>query len=71
MLARLLDLELAVMERLDRNQLIGGLLDNQEALSLHLSQEWLERQSTEGLRLLLLAAKLLRVVQYRVHRPLV
>ena len=70
MLATLIGLELALLEKLDRDQLIAGLLEHRAHLSLQFTRRWLQRQSMEGLRFFLLAAKLLRALRHRPTRPL-
>jgi hypothetical protein len=68
MFATLLKLELALLDDLGRKQLIDALLASRDKLSLDFTSEWLEAQSTERLRLLLLAAKLLRVLRQKEGR---
>ncbi len=65
MFSTLLKLELALLDDLGREQLIGALLECRDKLSFEFTPEWLEAQSTERLRLLLLAAKLLRVLRQK------
>ena len=65
MLATLIGLELALLEELNRDQLIAGLIEHREDLALQFTRRWLEQQSTEGLRLFLLAAKMLRVLRLK------
>jgi hypothetical protein len=61
----LVGLELALLEKLSRDQLIEALLERKDCLSLEFTREWLQVQHTEQLRLFLLAAKLLRALQQR------
>jgi hypothetical protein len=71
MLATLLKLELSILDDLSRDQLIRSLLQYRDALSLDFTPSWLEGHSTECLRLLLLAAKLLRVLRQKESREFV
>jgi len=68
MLATLLKLEFSLLDELSRDQLIRSLLEYRDALSLEFTASWLEGHSTESLRLLLLAAKLLRVLRQKEIR---
>jgi hypothetical protein len=68
MFATLLKLELALLDDLSRDQLISALLECRDNLSLEFTPEWLEGQTLERLRLLLLAAKLLRVLRQKERR---
>jgi hypothetical protein len=70
MLTTLIALELALLEKLTREELITDLIEHRGYLSLEFSRGWLERQSTEGLRLFLLAAKLVRALRCQSAQPL-
>jgi hypothetical protein len=70
MLTTLIGLELALLDKLTREQLIASLMEHREHLSLQFTRGWLERQTTEGLQFFLLAAKLLRVLRCQPPRPL-
>jgi hypothetical protein len=65
MLSTLLKLELSILDDLHRDQLIRSLLQYRDALALEFTAGWLEGHSTECLRLLLLATKLLRVLRQK------
>ena len=68
MFVTLIELELLVLADMNRDQLIATLLEHRDALALEFTREWLETQSTDGLRLFMLAAKLLRVLRERQTR---
>jgi hypothetical protein len=68
MFSTLIELEMLVLQDMKREQLIVTLLAYRDALGLEFTREWLERQSTDGLRLFMLAAKLLRVLRERQSR---
>jgi len=59
----LIKLELAFLEKLNREQLIAMLMERLDGLSLDFTKEWLEAQSSDRLRLFVLAAKLFRVLR--------
>jgi hypothetical protein len=63
MFATLIELEMLVLEEMSRERLIAALLEERDCLSLEFTREWLEEQSTDGLRLFMLAAKLVRVLR--------
>jgi hypothetical protein len=65
MISALTELELRLLDRMDREQLIAALGRARHWLLVEISDEWLSEQSTERLRILLLAAKLLRVLRQR------
>jgi hypothetical protein len=65
MFATLLKLELMFLDGLNRDQLIRNILEQRDNITLQFSKNWLEEQSTDCLRLLLLAAKLLLVLRRR------
>jgi hypothetical protein len=69
MFATLIELEMLVLEDMSRDQLIATLLAYRDTLGLDFTREWLERQSSDGLRLFMLAAKLLHVLRDRQTRP--
>jgi hypothetical protein len=68
MFATLIGLELSLLEGLSREQLLTVLVEQRESLSLRFSQDWLEGQSTDQLRLVLLAAKLLCLLRHSEKR---
>jgi len=65
MFTTLIKLELAFLEKLNREQLITMLMDRLDGLSLDFTREWLESQSSDQLRLFLLAARLFRVLRQK------
>ena len=65
MLTMLMALELNLMEKCSREQLIAELLEQRGRFSLDFDALWLNDQSTDFLRLLLLAAKLSGVLRQR------
>ena len=68
MFSTLIELEMLVLEDMSREQMIAALVEYRDCLSLEFTREWLERQSMDGLRLFMLAAKLLRVVRDKQKR---
>jgi hypothetical protein len=68
MFATLIELEMFVLAEMSREQLIATLLEYREPLSLEFTRDWLEEQSTDGLRLFMLAGKLVRVLRDRQSR---
>ena len=68
MFSTLIELEMLVLQDMNREQLIATLLACRDVLGLEFTREWLERQSTDGLRLFMLAAKLLHVLRERQSR---
>ncbi|HEV3444659.1 MAG TPA: hypothetical protein VG099_08460 [Gemmataceae bacterium] len=68
MFATLIELEMLVLEEMSREQLIAALLEERDCLSLEFTREWLAEQSTDGLRLFMLAAKLVRVLRQNRSR---
>jgi hypothetical protein len=69
MFATLVQLEVLVLEDMNRDQLIVALLAYRDALELDLPQQLLDRQSTDTLRLFMLAAKLLRALRASQRWP--
>src|SRR5215468_8103423 len=65
MFTTLIKLELAFLEKLNREQLITMLMERLDGLSLNFTKDWLEKQSSDRLRLFLLAAKLFRVLRQK------
>jgi hypothetical protein len=59
----LIKLELAFLEKLNREQLIAVLMERLDGPSLDFTKEWLDAQSSDRLRLFVLAAKLFRVLR--------
>jgi hypothetical protein len=57
------------LDSLQRAQLIGTLLDFKDCPQISFSRSWLEKQPTEKLRLLLLAARLYRGLKLRAATP--
>jgi hypothetical protein len=68
MFSTLIELEMLVLEDMSREQMIAALVQYRDCLRLEFTREWLERQSLDGLRLFMLAAKLLRVVRDKQNR---
>jgi hypothetical protein len=68
MSATLAELELRTFDELSHEQLIAMLLERTDCLPKRFTRERLERQSTEELQILLLAAKLLDVLRKQDHR---
>jgi hypothetical protein len=66
----LIELEMLVLEEMNREQLIAVLLEARDWLSLEFTREWLAEQSTDGLRLFMLAAKLVRVLRQNHSREM-
>jgi hypothetical protein len=63
MFAELTKLELRLLDGQNRDQLIDTLMERKDELRLEFTRQWLEDQSTDRLRLLVLAAKLLSLVR--------
>jgi hypothetical protein len=62
MFATLINLELVLLTDLSREEMIAGLLQSGNALSLEFTEDVLEAQSTDVLRLFVLATKLARAL---------
>jgi hypothetical protein len=58
-------IKLAFLEKLNREQLITMLMERLDGLSLNFTKDWLEKQSSDHLKLFLLAAKLFRVLRQK------
>jgi len=70
MFSTLIQLELALLDELNHDQLITMLSAQGECLGLQFSAEWLEAQALDQLRLFLLATKLLQVLRQKdARRP--
>jgi hypothetical protein len=55
------------VDLLNREELIDMLLENRDLVRTTFTSEWLARQSTERLRVLLLAVQLYRALRYPAH----
>jgi hypothetical protein len=68
MFSTLIQLELALLDELNHDQLVTMLSAQGDRLGLQFSAEWLETQSLDQLRLFLLATKLLQVLRQKDAR---
>jgi hypothetical protein len=57
------------VDRMDRAELIGKLLKFKDCIRTEFTSQWIDRQSTHQLRILLLAAQLYRVLLHYPRRP--
>jgi hypothetical protein len=72
MFTTLIKLELAFLDKLNREELIAKLMESQEGVALDFARDWLDAQSTDRLRLYVLAARLFRILRQRVDpKPIV
>jgi hypothetical protein len=55
------------VDLLTRQELIDQLLENRDLVRTAFTSEWLSRQATERLRVLVLAVQLYRVLRYPPH----
>ena len=65
MIAAWADVELRSLEKLSHDELVTLLMVKRDQLELGFSQDWLEDQSTERLRIFLLAARLLCLIRQK------
>jgi hypothetical protein len=63
MIGTLVQLELLLLERMNREQLIAALLERHNCVPFEITGESLTRYSTDALQMLLLAARLTYVVR--------
>jgi hypothetical protein len=61
MIAMMIELEVRLLKLVGREQLLATLSERQDCLPLELTEDWLEQQTTDRLRLLVLAARLIFV----------
>jgi hypothetical protein len=69
MLGALIGLELRLLDAWGRERLIAALLERRDGLALDFTREGLEELSTERLRILVLAAKLLSLLKRQKRCP--
>jgi hypothetical protein len=69
MLTSVADLELRLLESMTRGELLALLSRQPDLLPLEMSGDWLSRQPTSSLHMLVLAAKLIEVA-WRTDRRL-
>lgn len=68
MLSRLDDLETRDVDTVGREELIGILLDFKDGARVRFTPDWVNRQPTERLRLLVLAVQLYRALEYQASQ---
>jgi hypothetical protein len=61
MIAMMIELEVRLLKLVGREQLLATLSERQDCLPPELTEDWLEQQTTDRLRLLVLAARLIFV----------
>jgi hypothetical protein len=68
MIAFLTEIELQQLDSLDREQLLAKLSHHLDCLPLEFTHEWQDRQATDSLRMLLLAARVIHLLRLRDRR---